>query len=116
MKWGLVTMKKHRILERENTGMSFTIFNNVKDRIVALKETMKPHYYLLAFILLVELYINFIGNPLIELSYLSTRNSNFTNNTILSILLGVIGIIPMVRLFQLSLSIKALREKENIHE
>lgn len=104
------------ILERENTGNPFTIFNNVKDKIAALKERMKPHYYLLIFIFLMELYIIFLGNSLIEISDMSNRNSNFTNDIILSILLGGVGLIPIIKLFQLSLSIKTLKEKADIHE
>ncbi|MBA4535988.1 DUF2812 domain-containing protein [Bacillus aquiflavi] len=104
------------ILERENSGKPFTIFTNVKDKIASLKERKKPHYYLLIFILFMELYINFVGDSLIDISYLSNRNSHFPNDLILSILFGGVGLIPIVRLFQLSLSIKTLKEKEEIHE
>lgn len=108
--------KELLILERENNEEPFTVYNNVNDKITALKERMRPHYYLLAFILLMELYINFIGFSLFDTSYFSNINSAFFKKTILSILLGGVGLIPLVRLFQLSLSIKTLKEKKDIHE
>lgn len=108
--------KELLILERETTGESFAIYNNVKDKIIALKERMKPHYYLLVFIILMELYIHFVKFSLVDISLFDNKNSNFLNNTTLSILLGGIGLISIVRLLQLSLSIKTLKEKNNIHE
>lgn len=104
------------ILEKENDGKPFNIYSNIKDKIMALRERRKPHFYLMSFILLMELYINFIGRSLMDISYLSSRNTCFSNNTALLVLLGVIGIISMVRAVQLSLSMKTLKEKGDIHE
>jgi len=104
------------ILEKENNGKPFTIFNNVKDKIDALKERMRPHVYLLVFIIFMELYIKLIGEPLFNISYLSNRNSVFQGNATLPMLLGLIGIGSIVRIVQLSLSIKSLKEKGDIHE
>ncbi|MDD4833411.1 MAG: hypothetical protein PHC44_01575 [Lutispora sp.] len=97
-------------------GKPFTIFNNVKDKIDALKERMRPHVYLLVFIIFMELYIKLIGEPLFNISYLSNRNSVFQGNATLPMLLGLIGIGSIVRIVQLSLSIKSLKEKGDIHE
>lgn len=108
--------KEILILEKENSGSTFNIYNNLKDKIVALKERMKPHYYLLIFIVLVELYFILVGKPLIDISYFSTRNSDFLNNTTMAILIGCVAIIPIIRLIQLSLSVKTLKEKEKIRE
>ena len=104
------------ILEKENNGKPFTISNNVKDKIDALKERMRPHVYLLVFIIFMELYIKIIGEPLFNISYLSNRNSVFQGNATLPMLLGLIGIGSIVRIVQLSLSIKSLKEKGDIHE
>lgn len=104
------------ILEKENNGKPFAIFNNVKDKIGTLKERRKPHIYLLLFIVFIELYIKFIGRSFIDISYLSNRNSVFSDNATLFVLLGIVGIVPIVRIVQFSLSIKTLKEKEDIHE
>ena len=104
------------ILERENDGKPFDIYSNVKDKITALRERRKPHLYLSSFVLLMELYMNLIGRSLLDISYLSNRNSSFLSNATLSILLGAIGIISIARMVQLSLSIKTLKEKRDIHE
>ena len=104
------------ILEKENDGKPFDIYSNVKDKITALRERRKPHLYLSSFVLLMELYINLIGRSLLDISYLSNRNSSFLSNATLSILLGAIGIISIARMVQLSLSIKTLKEKRDIHE
>ena len=104
------------ILEKENDGKPFNIYSNIRDKIMALQKRRKPHFYLISFILLMELYINFIGSSLMDISYLSSRNTCFSNNTALLVLLGVIGIISIVRAVQLSLSIKTLKEKGDIHE
>lgn len=102
------------ILERENNGKPFNIYSNVKDKIMSLKERRKPHIYLLIFMVLMELYNDFIGKPFIDISYFSNRNS-LDKNT-LSIFLGIIAIISMVRIVRLSLLIKTLNKKTSIQQ
>lgn len=102
------------ILEKKNNGKTFNIYNNVKDKIIALKERKKPYIYLLTFMIAMELYVNFIKKPLINFSYINNRNI-FGNNTS-SILLGMVGIFCLMRIIQLSLSMKTLNEKKNIRE
>lgn len=104
------------ILEKENDGKPFNIYTNTRDKIMALQERRKPHFYLMNFVLLMELYIYFIGRSLMDISYLSNGNTCFSNSTALLLLLGVIGVISIVRTVQLSLSIKTLKEKGDIHE
>ena len=92
------------ILEKENNGKTFNIYNNVKDKIIALKERKKPYIYLLTFMIAMELYFSYINN----------RNI-FGNNTS-SILIGIIGIFSLIKIIQLSLSVKTLNEKKSIYE
>lgn len=103
------------ILEKENNGRPFNIYNNLKDKILALKERRKPYIYLSVFIIIMGLYINLIGKPLIDFSIWSNRNNLFDIAT-LSIFLGLIGVISIVRIVQLSLSIESLKDKKDIHE
>jgi hypothetical protein len=85
------------ILEKENDGKPFNVYSNIRDKIMALQERRKPHFYLMSFVLLMELYIYFIGRSLMDISYLSNGNTCFSNSTALLVLLGVIGIISIVR-------------------
>ncbi|WP_207653884.1 DUF2812 domain-containing protein [Clostridium sp. BSD9I1] len=104
------------ILEKRNNGKPFGIYSNVRDKIMSLRERRKPYIYLFIFMLLMELYISYIGRPLINISYWSNRNITVLDNAALSILAGVIGIISVIRIIQLSLSMKSLKVRENIHE
>lgn len=104
------------ILEKRNNGKPFDIYSNISDKIMSLRERRKPYIYLFIFMLLMELYISYIGKSLINISYWSNRNISVLDNTALSILAGVIGIISVIRIMQLSLSIKTLKARENIHE
>ena len=103
------------ILEKENNGKPFNIYNNIEDKILALKERRKPHIYLSVFIIIMGFYINLIEKPLIDFSLWSNRN-NLLDKTTISIFLGLIGMIAIVRIVQLSLSIESLKDKMNIHE
>lgn len=103
------------ILEKENNGKPFNIYNNVEDKILALKERRKPHIYLSVFMIIMGLYMNLIGKPLIEFSLWRNRN-HLLDKATLSIFLGLIGIISIVRIVQLSLSIGSLKDKKDIHE
>lgn len=100
------------ILEKENNGNPFVIYNEVKDKIKALRERIKPHFYLLSFMIFLELYINFLESPIINISLLNNRNRSTVNNVALSSIIGAIGIVSMVRIFQLYLAIKSLKSKE----
>lgn len=103
------------ILEKENNGKPFNIYTNIKDKIIALKERRKPHIYLFVFIIIMGLYVNIIGKPIIDISLWNNRNNLFGKIT-LSLILGFIGIMPIARIVQLSLSIKSLKDKIDIHE
>ncbi|NLY45861.1 MAG: DUF2812 domain-containing protein [Tissierella sp.] len=103
------------ILEKKNNGKPFNIYDNVKDKMIALKERRKPYIYLFVFTIIMGLYIHLIGEPLVDFSLWSYRNHLF-DKTITCILLGLIGVIPIVRIAQLSLSIRSLKDKKDIHE
>jgi len=104
------------ILEKKNDGKPFEIYSNIEDRIAALRERRKPHFYLISFVLLMGLYVFFFGRPLYNISILGTWISSSLGTVILWILLGVICAISIVRTVQISLSIKSLKEKRNILE
>ncbi|MBM7871563.1 hypothetical protein JOC70_003063 [Clostridium pascui] len=104
------------ILEKRNNGKPFDIYSNVRDKIMSLRERRKPYIYLFTFMLLMELHISYIDKSLINISYWSNGNISVLDNTALSILAGVIGIISVIRIMQLSLSIKTLKARGNIHE
>ncbi|WFA09267.1 DUF2812 domain-containing protein [Tissierella sp. Yu-01] len=91
------------ILEKEYDGKTFDIYSSLEDKILALKERRKPHFYLLIFIFIMGLYINNIVIPPNYIYYLW-------------VILGVIAILPMTRIIQLSLSIKSLSDKMKINE
>lgn len=91
------------ILEKEHDGKPFEIYSNIGDKIQGLKDRRKLHLYLLIFILIMGVFINFIGKPLINSSYFW-------------ILIGIMSILPVVRIVQLSLSIKSLSNRMEIQE
>jgi hypothetical protein len=113
--WGMIN-RELLILEKEYNGKTFKIYSNVEDKIQALKERRKPHLYLLTLVLFMGGYNTFIERSILDVAYNSSQNSSFSNSIALSLLLGVMGIIVSIRIAQLSLSIKTLKETGEIQE
>lgn len=111
--WGMIN-RELLILEKECNGKPFNIYSNVEDKIQALKERRKPHIYLFILFLLMGGYFTLAERSM--LAYMYSESNSFSNNAVLSILLGVVGIITIVRIAQLSLSIKTLKEMGNVQE
>jgi hypothetical protein len=112
--WGMIN-RELLILEKENNGKPFNIYSNVEDKIQALKERRKPHIYLLILVLLMGGYNTFVEGSMLEIAYMNNQNNSFSGSALL-LLLGVMGIIATVRIVQLSISMKTLKETGDIQE
>lgn len=110
--WGMIN-RELLILEKENNGKPFNIYSNVEDKIQALKERRKPHIYMLIFALLMVGYNTFFERSMLDVAYINNHNNSFSA---ILLLLGVMGIIATVRVVQLSLSMKTLKETRDIQE
>lgn len=111
--WGMIN-RELLILEKENNGKPFNIYNNVEDKIQAMKERRKPHIYMLTFVLLMLGYNTFVESSMIDVAYINSQNS--VSDIAILLLLGVMGIIATVRIVQLTLSMKTLKETGDIQE
>jgi hypothetical protein len=112
--WGMIN-RELLIIEKENNGKPFNIYSNIEDKIQALKERRKPHIYLLIMVLLMAGYNTFVERSMLDVAYINSQKNSFSYNALL-LLLGVIGIIVTVRIVQLSLSMKTLKEMGDIQE
>jgi len=104
------------ILEKKNDGKPFEIYSNIEDRIAALRERRKPHFYLIGFVLLMGSYIHFFGRPSGSVSLLKGSAGSSLGTVVPWTLLAIIGATSIARIMQLSLSIKSLKEKGRIFE
>ncbi|WP_312833652.1 DUF2812 domain-containing protein [Sedimentibacter saalensis] len=111
--WGMIN-RELLILEKECNGKPFNIYSNAEDKIQALKERRKPHIYLFILILLMGGYFTFAKRYMLDAAYMNSQNS--FSNSVVTLLLGVMGTITIARMVQLSLSIKSLKEMGNIQE
>jgi hypothetical protein len=113
--WGMIN-RELLVLEKENNGKPFNIYSNVEDKIQALKERRKPHIYMFIFIIVMLGYNIFVERTMLDVAYMNTQNNSFSNSALISLLLGVMGIIVTVRMVQLSISMKTLKETGDIQE
>lgn len=113
--WGMIN-RELLILEKECNGKPFEIYSNAEDKIQALKERRKPHIYLFILIILMGVYNTFVEKSTLDVAYMNSQTNSFSNSALLSLLFGVMGIIVTVRIVQLSLSMKTLKEMGDIQE
>lgn len=96
------------ILEKKNDGEPFAIYSNITDKIEALKERRKPHIYFIVFTLLMGLYIYYTRKPFFSFTLWNYHNEHFKG---MLAVLGLLSVKSVIRVLQLSLAIRGLREK-----
>lgn len=104
------------ILEKKNDGKPFEVYSNIEDKIYRLKEIRKPLIYGEACTLFFIIMTIFMEKPIFEFSLWSVKGNDVKNNYLLLGLLGVAFIYLLMKLIQVSRSIKALKDKGQLNE
>ncbi|AEE90948.1 MAG: DUF2812 domain-containing protein [Tepidanaerobacter acetatoxydans] len=104
------------ILEKKNDGKPFAIYSNITDKIEALKERRKPYIYFIVFTLLMGLYIYYTRKPFFSSTLWNYHNDDFKGILAFGVILGLPSVKSGIRVLQLSLAIRGLREKMKVHE
>jgi hypothetical protein len=104
------------ILEKKNDGKPFAIYSNITDKIEALKERRKPYIYFIVFTLLMGLYIYYTRKPFFSSTLWNYHNDDFKGILAFGVILGLPSVKSGIRVLQLSLAIRGLREKMKVYE
>lgn len=104
------------ILEKKSDGKPFTVYNNISDKIEALKESRKPYIFYLVFLLAMDIYFYFASKSSFSFTLFNYQSNTLDKIWLALIFFIVLGAIPLIRWAQLTLLIYRLEKEAKVLE